>query len=209
MQINNISNVSFQKAVRVFSNTQHSGNRKPSPVTEKILGTYDSFPTLYQNKEVSKKVGDFLRAQLGVHPEYKSCVVDCFNPNECYYFAGRDARRVKDFKLNAKKEIDQAYLKYGLDKTHLDDLDEKTQKAYKDEIASIQAKRDEKILRLVDNKSQLILDVDETTGDINSISYLTLVPVEEGVISEKAPHKWVVSTLDKKDIYSTEALDEN
>lgn len=205
MQINNISNVSFQKAVRVFSNTQHSTNRKPSPVTEKILGTYDSFPTLYQNKEVSKKVGDFLRAQLGVHPEYKGCEVDCFGVNECYYFAGRDDRRVKDYKANAKKEMEKAYLKYGLDKTRLENLDEKTQKAYKDEIASIQAKRDEKILRLVDNKSQLIIDVDETTGDINSISYLTLAPVDEGTPVEKRPHKWVVATLEKKDIYSAEA----
>lgn len=203
MQINNIKSPNFTSVVRVSSNTQHLETHKVDSCTKQILKTWSQNSEIYQNEEVSRKIGDFLRAQLGVdinkgvspNMPVNEMRIKCFGQNNCYCFTGKDAQRFDSIQEQIKKEKAALNEKYGLDKTSINELEKSQRKTYTKELLGIEAKNNARAMALLKNQSQLILDIDEKTGDINSINYLSISENEDGT------YKWTSKSLNKEEIY--------
>ena len=154
MRVNNInSSMNFTRAIEVRSNTNPDtmGGRIDNG-TMNVISTIQNKPSIY-DRETSRKIGNFFRAQLG--DDSKNRVYTARIVNRVYIFTGEEAKLARQYTLDAKKEKEALDKKYAEgpkpDMPRSEQVELGDKKLYEIRKENIYLERDRKLLELVED----------------------------------------------------------
>lgn len=104
--------ISFQRAINVYSTTNSAPiKEKTDGATLAVLNTMKGGNSSVYDKETSRKIGSFLRAQIGDYNNKTGMYIRRVNGQVCLY-TGEEAKKARQIVEDAKreaKELDERY----------------------------------------------------------------------------------------------------
>lgn len=107
--------ISFQRAIKITSDTNPLSNYREhrlDPATMAVVNTINSNQSPIYDEETSKKIGSFLRAQIGDYDRQTGIYVRRID-GKPYIFTGEEATKARKINAQAKKELDELEDEYA------------------------------------------------------------------------------------------------
>lgn len=192
--------VSFQRAIKVESTANEKYNfrdHKVDSATMAVIDTIRSSKSSVYDKETSQKIGSFLRAQIGDYNRYTGIYTRKIRGN-IYIYTGKEAERAREINAQAKKEAEELEKRHYCGSDNSKPLkgpsDVSNEKLYKILRQGIFIKRDENLLKMVEDGDGLTKPDAELFFNINgngkltgiNYSYYNYSTADEKFISKEA-----------------------
>lgn len=174
--------ISFGRAIKIESDTNPMWNYKDhklDPATMAVVETMKGKSSVY-DKETSRKIGSFLKAQIGDYNRKTGVYARRINGTP-YIFTGEDAEKAREINKKALKEMLELEARYekGPDEnsTPSEIVELGSEKLYKIYRQNVHIRRDKRLVELAEdgNRTDKPYTVfhfkTDNTGKINKIEY--------------------------------------
>ena len=174
--------ISFKRAIKINSDTNPMGNFKDSkfdPSSAEIINATRGKRSSIYDKDTSRKIGSFMRAQLGYYNNNEDIYTKRIQ-GDLYLFTGPEAIKARQIEDEARKErtaLEEEYEKGADSSMPMSEQVELSSRAlYKINRQNIYIRRDKKLLDLTENGekgrplSSFNFESDKS-GRINKIQY--------------------------------------
>lgn len=177
--------ISFQRAIKITSDTNpiFSKEHKLDPATMAVVDTMKSTKSSVYDKETSRKIGSFLRAQIGDYNRQTGIYARRIK-GEPYIFTGEEARKAREINAQAKKELIELE-----EEIRMEPGSEKLHKILRQNIF---IRRDQNLLKMVEDgdniekpETKLFFNMDNS-GRLTSIMYRHYRHIGEEFVTKKA-----------------------
>ena len=189
--------ISFQRAIKITSDTNpiFSKEHKLDPATMAVVDTMKSTKSSVYDKETSRKIGSFLRAQIGDYNRQTGIYARRIK-GEPYIFTGEEARKAREINAQAKKELIELEEEYAKGPDSSIPLSSQvelgSEKLHKILRQNIFIRRDQNLLKMVEDgdniekpETKLFFNMDNS-GRLTSIMYRHYRHVGEEFVTKKA-----------------------
>lgn len=183
MRVNNVRpyGLNFTRGIEIVSDTNQYGlGRKIDDATMNVIRAVQNQHSIY-DKETSRKIGDFFRAQIG--DISKNRVYPVRIGNKIYIFTGEEAKAAKQLQLEAKKKKEELEKKRAEGPTPDMEIEERLiitdRGLFEIEKQNIFLERDRKMLKMVENgevnkpETKIVLKTDKR-GRLKSAEYRSI-----------------------------------
>lgn len=176
--------ISFQRAIIVYSNTNSAPiKEKTDGATLAVLNTMKGENSSVYDKETSRKIGSFLRAQIGDYNNKTGMYIRRVNGRVCL-FTGEEVKKARQIVEDAKKEAKELDERYSAGADSSMPLSEQvalqSEKLHKILRQNVFLERDRKLLAMTEhgfynpkgkNDTQLFLSMGDD-NKLRKIEYL-------------------------------------
>lgn len=175
--------ISFQRAIKIDSTANPYTNYKDhkiDPATMAVIDTMKGGVSSVYDKETSRKIGNFLRAQIGDY-DRKTGIYARRIEGYPYIFTGEEAKKAREINQNARREFEELEERYLIGPNSSMPLSKQTEleseslhRIYRQNIF---IRRDKKLLEMVEDGDKydkphtyLRFDIDKS-GKLKEITY--------------------------------------
>ena len=190
--------ISFQRAIKITSDTDPMFDYKEhklDPATMAVVDTMKGTRSSVYDKETSRKIGSFLRSQIGDYDRQTGIYARRIEGNP-YIFTGEEARKAREINAQAKKELiklEEEYAKGPDSSMPLSkQVELKSEKLHKIFRQNIFIRRDQNLLKMVEDgddiekpETKLLFNMDNN-GKLKSIMYRCYKHEGDNFIAKKA-----------------------
>ena len=190
--------ISFQRAIKITSDTNPMFDYKEhklDPATMAVVDTMKGTRSSVYDKETSRKIGSFLRAQIGDYDRQTGIYARRIGGYP-YIFTGEEARKAREINAQARKELielEEEYAKGPDSSMPLSkQVELKSEKLHKIYRQNIFIRRDQNLLKMAENwdniekpETKLLFNMDNN-GKLKSIMYRCYKHEGDNFITKKA-----------------------